>query len=59
MLRCSPRRWKAQARNPEFRKGLVVQIAAHPEWDRTLFPEKYLPKPASSAARNAQAATTR
>lgn len=41
-------RWKAQARNPEFRKGLVAQIAAHPEWDRTLFPEKYLPKPASA-----------
>jgi hypothetical protein len=41
-------RWKAQARNPDFRKGLVAQIAAHPEWDRTLFPEKYLPKPASA-----------
>jgi len=42
-------RWKAQARNPEFRKGLVAQMAAHPEWDRTLFPEKYLPKPASGS----------
>ena len=41
-------RWRAQARNPEFRKGLVAQIAAHPEWDRTLFPEKYLPKPPSA-----------
>ena len=41
-------RWKALARNPEFRKGLVAQVAAHPEWDRTLFPEKYLPKPPSA-----------
>jgi len=41
-------RWKAQARNPDFRKGLVAQMAAHPEWDRTLFPEKYLPKSTAS-----------
>jgi hypothetical protein len=42
-------RWRAQARNPEFRKGLVAGISAHPEWDRTLFPEKYLPKPPPSS----------
>jgi hypothetical protein len=41
-------RWRAQARNPEFRKGLVARMEAHPEWDRTLFPEKYLPKPPPS-----------
>ena len=43
-------RWKALAQAPEFRKGLVAGLRAHPEWDRTLFPEKYLPKPAASAA---------
>ena len=43
-------RWKALAQTPEFRKGLVAGLRAHPEWDRTLFPEKYLPKPAASAA---------
>ena len=43
-------RWKALAQAPEFRKGLVAGMRAHPEWDRTLFPEKYLPKPAASAA---------
>ena len=43
-------RWKALAQNTEFRKGLVAGLRAHPEWDRTLFPEKYLPKPAASAA---------
>lgn len=43
-------RWKALAQNPEFRNGLVAGLRAHPEWDRLLFPEKYLPKPAASAA---------
>ena len=42
-------RWKALAQTPDFRKGLVTGLRAHPEWDRTLFPEKYLPKPAASA----------
>lgn len=39
-------RWRALALQPEFRKPLSANIAAHPEWDRTLFPEKYRPKPA-------------
>jgi hypothetical protein len=43
-------RWKALAQAPEFRKGLVAGLRAHPEWDRTLYPEKYLPKPAAPAA---------
>ena len=43
-------RWKALAQNPGFRKGLVAGLRNHPEWDRTLYPEKYLPKPAASAA---------
>ena len=43
-------RWKALAQAPDFRKGLVAGLRAHPEWDRTLFPEKYLPKPAASVA---------
>jgi hypothetical protein len=43
-------RWKAQAQTPDFRKGLVAGLRAHPEWDSTLFPEKYLPKPAASSA---------
>ena len=43
-------RWKALAQAPDFRKGLVAGLRAHPEWDRTLVPEKYLPKPAASAA---------
>lgn len=45
-------RWRGLANRGDFRKGLVAGMRAHPEWDRTLFPEKYLPKPkpASSAA---------
>lgn len=38
-------RWKGEARNADFRRGLVANLRGHPEWDRTLFPEKYLPKP--------------
>jgi hypothetical protein len=37
-------RWKGEARTADFRRGLVGTLRAHPEWDRTLFPEKYLPK---------------
>ncbi|MEO8804952.1 MAG: hypothetical protein ABI433_02645 [Burkholderiaceae bacterium] len=48
-------RWKTLAQTPDFRKGLVAGLRAHPEWDRTLFPEKYLPKPAASAASSASA----
>jgi hypothetical protein len=43
-------RWKVLAQDPEFRKGLVANLRAHPEWDRTLFPEKYLPKPKAEPA---------
>lgn len=43
-------RWKPLASHADFRKGLVAGIRNHPEWDRTLFPEKYLPKPASGAS---------
>lgn len=43
-------RWKAKAREPAFRAALVSNLAAHPEWDPILFPEKYLPKHASAPA---------
>ncbi len=36
--------WRALARRAEFRAGLVDNMRAHPEWDRVVFPEKYLPK---------------
>jgi hypothetical protein len=43
-------RWRPLASQAEFRKGLIAGLRGHPEWDRTLFPEKYLPKPASAAS---------
>lgn len=47
--------WKGQL-NPDLRAGLASHIKAHPEWDRVLFPEKYLPaNPASAAASAAPA----
>lgn len=42
-------RWRAKAREPAFRRGLIANLRSHPEWDRVLFPEKYLPRPAASA----------
>jgi hypothetical protein len=43
-------RWRTKARNGEFRRALVANLSSHPEWDPVLFPEKYLPKPASGVA---------
>lgn len=41
--------WKAHL-GPDLRAGLASHIKSHPEWDRVLFPEKYLPANAASAA---------
>ncbi|MEO8806518.1 MAG: hypothetical protein ABI433_10565 [Burkholderiaceae bacterium] len=43
-------RFGALARDRKFRAGLVAELRAHPEWARTLFPEKYRPKPVVLAA---------
>jgi hypothetical protein len=42
-------RWKPLAQHPAFREGLAANMAKHPEWDRILFPEKYLPKPPAAS----------
>lgn len=44
-------RWRVLARQPEFRRRLQEGLAAHPEWDRLLNPEKFLPAAASAAPR--------
>lgn len=57
-------RWRGKSREPQFRSALVTELAMHPEWDRTLFPEKYTPpKPrpvarATTTAATPQVATT-
>lgn len=38
-------RFASRAGEREFRAALVAGLRSHPEWDRTLFPEKYRPKP--------------
>jgi hypothetical protein len=43
-------RWRAKARDKDFRAALIANLSSHPEWDPVLFPEKYLPKPASAAS---------
>ena len=34
-------RFRQRAKDPQFRSKLIENLAAHPEWDRILFPEKY------------------
>lgn len=51
-------RWRAKARDSAFRSALIANLSSHPEWDPVLFPEKYLPKPASAASAGTVSATT-
>lgn len=44
LRRPAMKRWRPLTRNAEFRKALVADMPAHPEWDRVLFPEKYRPR---------------
>jgi len=34
-------RFRNRAKDPQFRGKLIENLAAHPEWDRILFPERY------------------
>lgn len=43
-------RWRLLARQEDFRRRLQEGMAAHPEWDPLLNPEKYLPRAASAAS---------
>jgi len=44
------KRWQALARDPDFRRGLVAGLKAHPEWEPVLFPPP--PHPASAPAKH-------
>lgn len=46
-------RFRGRAKDPQFRGKLTENLAAHPEWDRILFPEKY--EEESEKAKKAQA----
>ena len=39
------RRFIDKKDDPAFRQAVIANMKYHPEWDRVLFPEKYLPKP--------------
>lgn len=41
------RRFAERSRDNDFRAGLVQNLGRHPEWERVLFPERFLP-PASA-----------
>jgi hypothetical protein len=36
------------ARETGFRAALVSHLASHPEWERLLFPERFIVRPASA-----------
>lgn len=59
LRRAAMPRWRPLTRNPAFRNALVANMAAHPEWDRVLFPEKYLPKPNPGTASSAGTSPSR
>lgn len=47
------KRFNARTRDPAFRAALDANMRLHPEWDRILHPEKYLPKkPPESAQKH-------
>lgn len=37
-------RFTPRVRDPAFRQGLIDNLKAHPEWERVLFPERFLPR---------------
>ena len=39
------RQWRPMAADRAFRAELATHLAAHPEWERVLYPERFLPKP--------------
>jgi hypothetical protein len=47
-------RFRSRAKDPQFRGKLIENLAAHPEWDRVLFPEKH-----EGGAEKAEKAQTR
>jgi len=55
------KQWRPRAADRAFRSDVAANLAAHGEWERVLYPERFLPKPpvkrvAAPAARPASAA---
>jgi len=38
------RQWRARAQDKSFRAGVVANLAQHPEWERVVFPERFVVK---------------
>jgi hypothetical protein len=49
-------RFHQRARDPQFRSKLIENLAAHPEWDPVLFPEKYEKKKEEAAEKEREKA---
>ncbi|HKW84494.1 MAG TPA: hypothetical protein VJN68_12155 [Burkholderiaceae bacterium] len=44
------RQWRPRAADRAFRAELVTNLAAHTEWERVLYPKRFLPKPTPRVA---------
>jgi hypothetical protein len=44
------RQWRPRAADRAFRAELASNLAAHTEWERVLYPKRFLPKPAPRVA---------
>ena len=53
------RRFESRSHDSEFRRKLIENLPAHPEWDRVLFPEKYEPKDPDDPKRGKPATSDR
>lgn len=56
LRRAAVTRWRALARNPDFKRGLLADMKAHPEWEPVLFPPPP-PAPKSSSSPSPAAAS--
>ena len=44
------RQWRPRAADRAFRADVAANLAAHTEWERVLYPKRFLPKPAPRVA---------
>ncbi|ACB32677.1 conserved hypothetical secreted protein [Leptothrix cholodnii SP-6] len=43
------KRWRGRAADPAFRRAVQANLAAHPEWEPVVYPERFRPKDGGSA----------
>lgn len=51
------RQWRPRAADRAFRAEVATNLAAHPEWERVLYPKRFMTKPAARVAAGRPGAT--